>query len=369
MDGTSFQLRFTTCLLAGALGDALGAPIEFASLDTIRIHHGPQGLTGLVSGEFPAGSITDDTQMTLFTAEGVLRAWVRLDQRGVGDPVGVVHHAYLRWLHTQGLAASRWEDVQGALTLNGWLIKEKRLFSRRAPGNTCLRALAATTDLGQLADNDRKGCGGVMRVAPAAMLDRTSLGDRERVFDYACDLAHLTHGHPTGYLSAGVLGAILDDLVYDHTLDDAVANAMRILATYDHHDETTRALEAALAAAANVDHDADPAELAVVVETLGKGWVAEEALAIAAFCALVSPDDIRRALLLAVNHSGDSDSTGAICGNIVGAANTPADLPADWLAQLELRKVIETLANDLANIADGSIDSADEELLNRYPGE
>jgi hypothetical protein len=104
--------RFRGCLLAGAVGDALGAPIEFLSLDEIRGRYGPSGVTGMVEGTWPAGSITDDTQMTLFTAEGLLRAQVRGELKGIVDIPGVVDHAYARWLHTQGERCPRWESFR-----------------------------------------------------------------------------------------------------------------------------------------------------------------------------------------------------------------------------------------------------------------
>ncbi|PWS46023.1 ADP-ribosylglycohydrolase, partial [Streptomyces sp. FT05W] len=83
--------------------------------------------------------------------------------------------------------------------------------------------------------------------------------------------------------------------------------------------------------------------------SLGAGWVAEEALAVAVYCALVLPGagDVAEALLLAVNHSGDSDSTGAICGNLLGAHHGDVRLPATWLAVTEGRSVIAEVADDL----------------------
>ena len=56
------------------MGDALGAPIEFLRLEQIRERHGPEGVTGYEEAYGRLGAITDDTQMTLFTAEGFLRA-------------------------------------------------------------------------------------------------------------------------------------------------------------------------------------------------------------------------------------------------------------------------------------------------------
>lgn len=94
-----------------------------------------------------------------------------------------------------------------------------------------------------------------------------------------------------------------------------------------------------------------------LVESLGGGWVAEEALAISVYCALACPDP-ETALSLAVTHSGDSDST----GNLLGAALGEDTIPSRWLEVLELREVITTVADDLADAAlEGRVDPA------RYP--
>lgn len=78
---------------------------------------------------------------------------------------------------------------------------------------------------------------------------------------------------------------------------------------------------------------------------LGQGWVGEEALAIGLLCALRA-DSLADALLLSVNHSGDSDSTGSICGNLVGARDGVGAIPSHWLSELELREVIERLGEE-----------------------
>src|ERR1700748_47764 len=131
--------HFRGCLLGGAVGDALGAPVEFMSLEEIRVQFGPRGVTGLEDGTWPAGSITDDTQMTLFTAEGLLRAQVRGALKGIVHPPSVVDHAYARWLHTQGEQCPRWRENP----CDGWLVSLPELHARRAPGGTCLSALVA----------------------------------------------------------------------------------------------------------------------------------------------------------------------------------------------------------------------------------
>ena len=88
--------RFTGCLLGGAVGDALGAPVEFMSLEQILRRFGSRGVTRYAPAYGRTGGITDDTQMTLLTAEGLLRAWVRGCLRGLTTHSGVTAHAYLR---------------------------------------------------------------------------------------------------------------------------------------------------------------------------------------------------------------------------------------------------------------------------------
>jgi ADP-ribosylglycohydrolase len=315
-----YRSRVRGCLLGGAVGDALGWPVEFLSLAEM------DGLVG--PGSASIGEITDDTQMTLFTAEGLIRASVRWD-RGVCHPPSVVHRAYLRWLDTQTLPAP-------PPAPDGWLAAQAWLYARRAPGNACLSGLSAggMGTPSAPANPSSKGCGAVMRSAPFGLVPRTSARE---AFDLAVECAVQTHGHPSGYLAAGAFAAIVRGLLDGVTLDRAVVGALDLLPG---DDEVTAALRAALAAV--------PLGGPSDVEHLGAGWVAEEALAIGVACALTHPGDLRAALLLAVTHSGDSDSTGSICGNLVGALGGEEAVPPDWAASVEGRDTILALADDFA---------------------
>jgi ADP-ribosylglycohydrolase len=328
--------RIIGSLLAGAIGDALGAAIEFDSIDEIRSRFGPSGLTTYAPAYGRLGAITDDTQMTLFTAEGLIRSLARYEDRGVVDHVTVTHLAYLRWLATQG---RRYTDATWDADLldSGWLVGVPELHSRRAPGMTCTSALAAG-GVGRPDEprNDSKGCGGVMRVAPVGLIG-------ERAFEIGADLAAITHGHPTGYLASGAFAVMIGELLAERTLHDAVEAARVALRPRAHGQETIDALDAALDLAASGRTPTPEA-----VETLGAGWVAEEALAIGVYCALVAPD-LRAGLLLAVNHGGDSDSTGSIAGSLLGAMHGVGALPQDLLEDLELAEVIEQVGEDLAS--------------------
>jgi ADP-ribosylglycohydrolase len=363
--------RVRGCLLGGAIGDALGAPIEFQSLREIRKHHGTGGITGYVTTwRGKTGLITDDTQMTLFTVEGLLDARVtaahasgaeagegggaRDEERGStpgaewggaedgarAAAVDAVRRAYLRWLDTQQHQAP---PPAGLPHQTGLLREEAWLYSRRAPGNACLSGLhrwfpgpSAWGEPGPV-NPDSKGCGTVMRSAPFGLVNRVP----REAFELAAICAQITHGHPTGYLAAGAFAAIITHLMAGQALEPAVHQAMELLAEYPGHEETTAALRAAVHLAGGGGHSPE------AVESLGGAWVAEEALAIGVYCALAEPA-VDRALLLSVNHSGDSDSTGSVCGNLLGALHGTAPLPAAWLAPLEGRDTIERLAAELA---------------------
>jgi ADP-ribosylglycohydrolase len=318
--------RAAGCLLGGALGDALGAPVEFLALPDIYRQHGQVGVT-----EPPRPAlITDDTQMTLFTAEGYLRSFVQGKESGSWHPPHTVWESYRGWLLTQQLAQPQ-PGVSG-------LLADSRLYASRSPGLTCLRALTQVEPPSrEKPPNGSKGCGGVMRTAPAGFARGPELA-----YTLGCDLAALTHGDPGGWGPAGALSLIVHLVaVADRSLPEAVDQATGRVLRDD--TETAHALASAIIAATEDRRGAGS------VERLGQGWIGPEALAIAVYCALANPgpEQFTDALRLAANHSGDSDSTAAITGNILGALHGTAVLPRAWLATLELADVIDRIGRDL----------------------
>lgn len=345
--------RIRGCLLGGAVGDALGAPVEFLKWNAIEATFGARGIVDFAPAYGRVGAITDDTQMMLFTAEGLLRAHVRGISRGICHIPGVIHHALLRWLMTQ--------DYSPAITsvsLDGWLVKERELWSRRAPGLTCLSALKASTEFGAFAQNDSKGCGAVMRVAPCAFFPSA--------FDNAADSGRLTHGHPTGYMAGGLFADILQRIVdRQDSLEDSIAKSLA-----EHGDkpgmEETRAIVERVLFFSYEGHRPTPER----IDELGGGWIAEEALAIGIWCALTATS-FEDGVINAVNHSGDSDSTGLMAGHLLGIKHGVQAIPDRWLAPLELRGVIEAVAEDIERVPrdfSGYGGEFDDEIWERYPG-
>jgi len=335
------QSRHRGCLLGGALGDALGYPIEFkTSASVIHRDHGTAAPAKLdYTGK--GALISDDTQMTLFTADGVVRSALRFNEQGMCNAVLVLHRAYLRWLRTQqepfvdrGPTTTDAED--------GWLLKQRALWARRAPGNTCLNSLISGQEYStKNRANNSKGCGAIMRSAPIGMTP----GFGRQVFELAVDAGALTHGHPSGYLSAGYFASVINSLVYGSTFFAALDTADNLITSHEGHEEIAKLIVCVRELIAKGKPDV------AAIESLGGGWVGEEALAIALLCAATvadaTPQSVAEALWRSVAHKGDSDSTGSLTGNLLGAMLGEACLPKAWLAELELAEVIRTCADDV----------------------
>ena len=320
-EGNREKQAMRACLFGGAIGDSLGAEIEFWSLDRISGRF-PNGIDKLLPHQGKIGAITDDTQMTLFVAEGIVRAMVRGMSKGICHAPSVVHHALLRWLETQG------ERGQVTNLCGVGLVSDPRLHARRAPGMTCLSGLKASAHFGDKASNQSKGCGTIMRVTPIGLSLRMHLDD------LANNTSLYTHGHETGRVAAMAFAHIIADVLEGKSLDDSVRAALQL-----ELDPSTR--QAILKAVA-MPTDGTPEQ----VERLGGGWVAEEALAIAIYAARCARG-FAHGLTIAVTHSGDSDSTGAIAGNLLGLIYPTEVMAHPWRRQIECADLINRAASDL----------------------
>ena len=338
------QDRIRGSLIDGAVGDALGYPVEFIfSFDRIQKEYGKRGITRLDTRwkECTSGKavVSDDTQMTLFTANGLLNA----KRKKISFKYGICR-AYIEWYLTQiGKKSGKYNDC--------WISVIPDLNVRRAPGNTCMSSLDILYRGGE-PQNDSKGCGGVMRVAPiplyAAVGERMSIVESDRL---AGDAAEITHQHSLGFIPAALMAHIIYRLVLDN---EPTREGMKRY--IQEGIEAMRELYGSYSKA--VDVMADLTGLAVSLSgndqpdlenigRLGEGWTGDEALAIALYCALRHFDNFEEAMIAAVNHGGDSDSTGAVCGNILGTAIGYEAIPQFYKDDLELHDLILHLADDL----------------------
>lgn len=332
--------RIRGSLIGGAAGDALGYAVEFITLSDIISRYGSSGITEykLTGGK---ALISDDTQMTLFTANGLLYAHTRGCLRGILGPMeNYICDAYWNWYAMQrGMPIDEWLKV-------AWLCDVPELAKNRAPGTTCMSALGSR-QIGtpKKPINNSKGCGGVMRVAPIGLF---GVYDADKTFSCACAAAAITHGNPLGWLPAGLLARVINRIVFDGVdLTEVLHESINhMLMNYPGEDSRHLAelLYRAIQLTSNDRADADN------IKSLGEGWVGDEALAIAAYSALKYQNSFDKALICAVNHSGDSDSTGAITGNIVGAICGYESMSPKWKTDLELHNVILEIADDLYKV-------------------
>lgn len=332
--------RLISLFLGGALGDSLGAPIEFA--DTPELERNFPEFTRNTTAAATLLSdahLTDDTQVTLWVTEGLVRAHQKVLAQRVPLVDVTVRNALLRWYITQEPG----ERKKLLHADNGRLLDESRLFGKRSPDNTNLLALAQILNtqgwrINHAGDKATESPGALMRSAPYAVFK-----DVEECFEYALRGAAITHPGPAASLPAAFFAALLHGLLRDMPWDESYARAVALLAPR-RSDEVAQ-LDAAL----------KTPSLAPNVAALGGGWTALSALAVALCVYKAGLDgglsqgvaDCKRVLLAAVLHSGKSDTIGALVGQLLGAQFGQKILPREWLSILEARGTIEGMASDL----------------------
>ena len=346
------------CILGGAVGDALGYPVEFMSRGEILKRYGPDGITRHELNAEGLAEISDDTQMTLFTATGMLFAATRSATKGIGGNP----HSYM-WMHYLDWYATQTGGCQGGFG-GSWLGWEPRMYVRRAPGNTCMSALEDIKKNGKdRTPNNSKGCGGVMRVAPVAVTNDFCNTPEALMVTLGAKIADITHNHPLGTLPAaafvmilrriateggyrninyfsGLVQRVADDLENIHVdFDEDSPTYGEMYPEYTQPFKELLDKAVRLAFADVPDHEA--------VSMLGQGWTADEALAIALYCAMKHIDSFEDAVVAAVNHDGDSDSTGSICGNIMGLLVGESGIPQYYLQNLEIKDLMDEICEDI----------------------
>ena len=348
MDKQQLQNKIRGSITGGAIGDALGYPIEFVySFNDICARYGKEGITDFdmsypwLESEEKKALFSDDTQMTLYTAEGLLEA-----ERN-GKPIApTVCNAYLAWYaHQAGRKVK--------ISYQSKLSEIEELNQNRAPGNTCLSALAAI-HAGKEPQNASKGCGGIMRVAPVGLYGAAhdwSPADTARL---AGELAELTHLHPLSTYSSATLAVIVqlcassEDTVDKEMFKGIVDKSLKIVSdVYGADAAAMDEFRKIVGNAMSLENDPQ-SDWQIIEDRIGEGWVAEETLAIALFSTLRHVDDFTGCLISAVNHGGDSDSTGAVAGNIIGAILGDDAIPGKFKKEIQLRDLLLHAADDLA---------------------
>jgi len=298
-------MSFLPILYGLALGDALGWPVEFKTLAEIRAHYGPHGIT-----EPPDPALfTDDTQMTLAVAGALVEA----GDANLESLMNIVSQKFIAWSHHP--------DTPHC-----------------APGNTCLRAvkqLEQGRNWREAGIKSSKGCGSAMRAAPIGYLYQH---DPDRLREVAHAIGFATHQHPAAdaaSIAAAYLVKLALDGVHPKEFSGRVFEfCLRISDDFDY-------------AILRLNHTLGWMDTDAAIRHIGQGWTGEEAVALAIYCCLRHPDDWIAAVRLGANITGDSDSIASITGGLLGARLGLHAFPKDWIARLERRTELETVAEKL----------------------
>ncbi len=349
MENKVINDRIRGSLIGGAIGDALGYPVEFLSWSNIQNKYGSTGITRYDTTQWQSENslengvalVSDDTQMTLYTACGILNA-----KKNSTAIIPAICEAYIEWLLTQ--IRKKEKGFKQC-----WIQELPQLNDLRAPGNTCINSLMDIMN-GYEPCNDSKGCGGVMRIAPIPLYGAVNNRmDIKEACLLAAEASEQTHQHPLGYIPSAFVAYLIYRLVQDeHPTRESYRTYIKeglflISDMFSKYRDTVGEFILLVDRAMFFAKKADDDDVKNIEYYLGRGWVAEETVAIAVYCSLAHFDDFERAMIAAVNHSGDSDSTGAVTGNILGAAIGYEKLPLFYKENLELHDVILHIADDL----------------------
>lgn len=340
--------KFEGGIIGSAVGDAFGYPLMKLTFEEICQTFEKKGAMELaVSRKTGTALLTEATQMSLFTADGIL--WAQNEH--VSDEnaavANYVFYSYQLWLYmqTKTIASREYEwlfDKSKNPNMSS-LLKSKGLGRVRRLNDVNINALldADNNNYGTLNKrvNENTDAGAVKRVVPVGLFYGQT---PDMAFRMGCDIGAVTHSHPDGYLPCGVYAAIVAQLIGDKPIDEAVNDAMVILASYPENDNTYQMLQSAVDLAG--DEDIDPQE---GIPELGDGFSAVSCLAIAVYSALLHQSNYKYAIELATNHDGDSAACGAITGGILGAWYGLKKLPKDWTKKVQYRSLLETVADVL----------------------
>lgn len=289
-----------------ALGDALGYPVEFMSLQVIRQKYPPNGIRNV---SFPA-YYSDDTQMTLALAEGIMDAGIHAPIESLMQSVG---NHFIKWLNSPD--------------------------NNRAPGRTCITGVKnfqSGVPWSESGIVESKGCGSAMRVAPLGYI---YLNDEVRLREVSIATSQITHRHPTA-IAATVAAAYLVKLALD-----AVPISSYMSRLYEFVTGISDEFDLAIL---RVGHVLGWANEDLALDHIGQGWTGEEAVALALYCVLRYSDDYLACIRRAANTNGDSDSIACIAGGIMGARLGLSAIPLDWRTNCENASGLSDLAHRIA---------------------
>jgi ADP-ribosyl-[dinitrogen reductase] hydrolase len=285
--------RARGAMLGLAVGDALGAAVEWLHPDQIRSRYGGPLRDMVASGMWELGEWTDDTAMAIELAASMADQG-RYDENDVFG-------RYALW------ARSRPKDIGATVAA--------ALRRSRSPDEA--RAAAAAH---HAAEGRSAGNGSLMRTVPIAIRYRSDPGAIERVSRLD---SSLTHHDPLAADACVWLNLTVAALIQGRNPPRSISDVARIA------EEAIAAADAELAAAAQEQRG-------YVLTTLR-----------IAFAAAFRHDAVEPAVVYAVNLGGDADTNGAVTGALAGARFGADAIPQRWVEPLQRKEVVSGLANRL----------------------
>ena len=276
--------------------------------------------------------ISDNTQMAVFTVDGLIWALEKAKRKGVYAYIPCLFYAYHKWYYTQTGSVA---DKSYNFILKGEILKWEELYARRGEGMTSMRALEGSlhNTYGTLKNriNNSKGCGGVMRVAPVGLC---FFHDEKAAFRIGCESAALTHGHIGGIAPAGYIAAVVSLILQGYEIRNAAERALKLMECMPGHQDSSNIIKKAMELA---QKDMDPKAAA---KALGEGFIGEELVALVVYCVLKFNGNVKRTIEFAANYEGNSLSLASISGSVLGAYHGVSNIPFEWIKNLELLELL-----------------------------
>jgi ADP-ribosylglycohydrolase len=307
-DKTMFD-RFQGCIHGLAIGDALGYPVEFLTLDEIRTSYGRSGITeyGYNDLNLSEGTYSDDTQMTLAVADALLAS----KSDSVDEIMENVSREFLKWRDSPD--------------------------NDRAPGNTCMQGLfnLSRTKSWKTSGLDSLGCGAAMRTAPIGLIYHDN---PEKLKEIATASSVITHNNP-----ASIASAIANAYLVSRAIQGQDPGNLEALI------EFTKDLSPVFTQKIRQINQVENYSPDTALKTLGQGWHGHEAVALALYCLKKNEMDFEKSVIMGANTDGDSDSIASIAGGIAGAYCGYLRIPKRLLRGLENRKGLYSTSGKLYN--------------------
>ena len=287
--------KFYGCFIGLAVGDAVGAPLEFTQPGSFA------PITDMVCGgklEIQKGEFTDDTSMALCLAESLLES-------GGFDPVDQMER-YGKWV------------------LHGHFSSRDYAFGFGQTFMTAYHKFRRTGDpySGSITPK-RPGNGCIMRLAPVPLF---FFPDENKIIRYSGESSRTTHGHPESIYASRLFGRMLfmalsgknkEEILFDHRPEDNAPENIKQIATGTYRDKTENEIESTFFAAKCLE---------------------------AALWCFFHTNSFKDAILKAVNLGGDADSTAAVCGQLAGACYGYETIPKPWIDHLVKKEMIAEMA-------------------------